>query len=137
MAQQDRDKRSGSQKPSSTGNGQERAKPVQPDSHEQSGSAGRRTGTGEAGQHKDSGQDRYGQSGAGGTQRAEPRVQPDPEPARTADDEKVVSESRDGQSSAGSESDEYQRIQRAKAVGEDAPVDGGSNPRKGERSRSH
>jgi len=40
--------------------------PPQPDSAEQSGSAGRRTGTGTAADGKDSGQGRYGQTGGGG-----------------------------------------------------------------------
>jgi hypothetical protein len=39
---------------------------VQPDSNEQSGSTGRRTAEKDLAKDKDSGQDRYGQSGAGG-----------------------------------------------------------------------
>ena len=45
---------------------QGRPKPAQPNSDEQSGSAGRRTDTHEDGRTKDTGQDRYGQSGFGG-----------------------------------------------------------------------
>jgi hypothetical protein len=45
-------------------------KPVQPDSNEQSGSTGRRTAKGDLEQGKDTGQDRYGQSGLGGKGRA-------------------------------------------------------------------
>ena len=41
--------------------------PVQPDSHEQSGSAGRPSGRADMDQRKDTGQDRYGQTGLGGT----------------------------------------------------------------------
>lgn len=41
-------------------------KPSQPSSDEQSGSAGRRTDVKDSGRSKDSGQDRYGQSGVGG-----------------------------------------------------------------------
>lgn len=40
-------------------------KPIQPDTQEQSGSAGRSTGGSNPG--KNTGQDRYGQNGAGGT----------------------------------------------------------------------
>lgn len=40
--------------------------PAQPDSNEQSGSAGRRTDKKDLGKDKDTGQDRYGQSGLGG-----------------------------------------------------------------------
>ena len=39
---------------------------VQPDSNEQSGSTGRRTDKKDLGKDKDTGQDRYGQSGLGG-----------------------------------------------------------------------
>ncbi|HEU5134332.1 MAG TPA: hypothetical protein VFU13_04235 [Steroidobacteraceae bacterium] len=39
---------------------------VQPDSNEQSGSTGRRTDAKNLGKDKDTGQDRYGQSGLGG-----------------------------------------------------------------------
>ena len=41
--------------------------PKQPDTDEQSGSAGRKTENPQVGYGKDSGQDRYGQSGLGGT----------------------------------------------------------------------
>jgi hypothetical protein len=44
--------------------------PAQPDPNEQSGSAGRRTGS-DADRGKDSGQGRYGQSGLGGAQHRE------------------------------------------------------------------
>lgn len=40
---------------------------VQPDSNEQSGSTGRRTAKKDLAKDKDTGQDRYGQSGAGGS----------------------------------------------------------------------
>jgi len=43
-----------------------RQKPAMPSTNEQSGSAGRQTGHGKEEQGKDTGQDRYGQSGFGG-----------------------------------------------------------------------
>lgn len=45
--------------------------PVQPESNEQSGSTGRRTDKKDLGKDKDTGQDRYGQSGLGGTENRE------------------------------------------------------------------
>ena len=45
----------------------ESSKPGQPSSDEQSGSTGRRTDVKDTGRSKDSGQDRYGQSGLGAT----------------------------------------------------------------------
>ena len=45
--------------------------PVQPDSNEQSGSTGRHTDKKDLGKDKDTGQDRYGQSGLGGKENRE------------------------------------------------------------------
>jgi hypothetical protein len=42
-------------------------RPSQPSSNEQSGSAGRKTGTGTSADGKDTGQGRYGQTGLGGS----------------------------------------------------------------------
>jgi hypothetical protein len=93
--------------------------PVQPANHEQSGSTGRRAPGDGIDKGKDSGQDRYGQTGGGNPGKAGRQGEQGPAgevaagegPSRNADDQPV----------GDPRSEEYRRIRHAQRVGEDTP----------------
>jgi hypothetical protein len=89
--------------------GQGRVEPVQTDSNEQSGSTGRHTGVDEIAQGKDTGQDRYGQSGCGGNDDTETIGQAAYRKSGSDSEQERRSENNDGSGRADHEVEEYHR----------------------------
>jgi hypothetical protein len=93
--------------------------PVQPANHEQSGSTGRRAPGDGIGKGKDSGQDRYGQTGDGNPGKAGKQGEPGPS-ERVAVVEGPL-RSTDEPPAGDPRSEESRRIRNAQRVGEDTP----------------
>jgi hypothetical protein len=87
-----------------------RREPVQPPSHEQSGSTGRATGSGDPAEDgQDSGQGRYGQSGLGGRQSHETMGEKDYRESDADGDASTKSRSNTGSGTAEHETEELRR----------------------------
>ena len=98
--------------------------PVQPDANEQSGSTGRHTGDGKSGQGKDTGQDRYGQTGFGGGNGAETAGQASYRNSGGKADPDSKSRSNAGSGRADHEDEEYRGDDAGKQTGHKVSVDG-------------
>lgn len=88
--------------------------PSQPDPNEQSGSAGRNTSPDKLDQTKDTGQDRYGQSGYGGAKPATPGK---------ANYRKPKPDSNRGSGRLEHEQEEYRRDRRTGKISDANPAD--------------
>ena len=97
--------------------------PVQPDANEQSGSAGRHTGDGKSSQGKDTGQDRYGQTGFGGGKGAETAGQASYRDSGSTADPDSKTRSNPGSGRAEHEAEEYRGEDAAKQAGQKVGVD--------------
>jgi hypothetical protein len=103
-------------------NGKDVLEPVQPDSHEQSGSAGRPTGDGKSDAGKDTGQDRYGQTGLGGSRSAETDGQARYRSSGAGVDAEAKSRSNPGSGRAEHEAEEYRGDDAARQLARKAKL---------------